>query len=111
MQLWIGGIRLKKLFKNHCTASLLTVITGFLVLVAVSVWGMGMYCLTSVTAEYAASRYLAGYGDLHPPLPSAALSPGWERPVPPNIKTGKKVFSGRLWIREEEPVPSTVPVS
>ena len=63
MQLWIGGIRLKKLFKNHCTASLLTVITGFLVVVAVSVWGMGMYCLTSVTAEYAASRYLAGYGD------------------------------------------------
>ena len=54
---------MKKLFKNHCTASLLTVITGFLVLVAVSVWGMGMYCLTSVTAEYAASRYLAGYGD------------------------------------------------
>lgn len=63
VQLWIGGIRLKKLFKNHCTASLLTVITGFLVLVAISVWGMGMYCLTSVTAEYAASRYLAGYGD------------------------------------------------
>ena len=54
---------MKKLFKNQCTASLLTVITGFLVLVAVSVWGMGMYCLTSVTAEYAASRYLAGYGD------------------------------------------------
>lgn len=54
---------MKKLFKNHCTASLLTVITGFLVLVAISVWGMGMYCLTSVTAEYAASRYLAGYGD------------------------------------------------
>lgn len=49
---------MKKLFKNQCTASLLTVITGFLVLVAVSVWGMGMYCLTSVTAEYAASRYL-----------------------------------------------------
>ena len=54
---------MKKLFKNHCTVSLLTVITGFLVLLAVSVWGMGMYCLTSVTAEYAASRYLAGYGD------------------------------------------------
>ena len=66
---------MKKLFKNHCTASLLTVITGFLVLVAVSVWGMGMYCLTSVTAEYAASRYLAGYGDFASTIAQRCFEP------------------------------------
>ena len=62
-------------FKNHCTASLLTVITGFLVLVAASVWGMGMYCLTSVTAEYAASRYLAGYGDFASTIAQRCFEP------------------------------------
>ena len=111
MQLWIGGIRLKKLFKNQCTASLLTVITGFLVLVAVSVWGMGMYCLTSVTAEYAASRYLAGYGDFASTIAQRCFESRLGKAGSSNIKTWKKVFSGRLWIREEEPVPSTAPVS
>ena len=66
---------MKKLFKNHCTASLLTVITGFLVLVAASVWGMGMYCLTSVTAEYAASRYMTGYGDFASAIAQRCFEP------------------------------------
>ena len=99
MQLWIGGIRLKKLFKNHCTASLLTVITGFLVLVAVSVWGMGMYCLTSVTAEYAASRYLAGYGDFASTIAQRCFEPRLGKAGSSKYKNLEKVFSGRLWIR------------
>ena len=38
-------------------------VTGLLVLGLLAVWGVGMYCLTSVTAEYAAARYRTGYGD------------------------------------------------
>lgn len=41
----------------------LTAITWMLVLAMIISWGVGMYCLTSVTAEYAATRYLSGYDD------------------------------------------------
>jgi len=34
-----------------------------LILAMLIVWGVGMYCVTSVTAEYAAERYLDDYGD------------------------------------------------
>jgi len=41
----------------------LTAITWLLALAMLVAWGTGMYCLTAVTAEYAASRYLADYYD------------------------------------------------
>lgn len=81
-------------FKNHCTASLLTVITGFLVLVAASVWGMGMYCLTSVTAEYAASRYLAGYGDFASTIAQRCFEPRLGKAGSPKYKNLEKSL---LW--------------
>ena len=55
----IGLIRTRT--KKQLTS--LTAITQLLVLVMVVIWGVGMFCLTSVTAEYAASRYLTGYDD------------------------------------------------
>lgn len=47
----------KKQFKS------LTAITEALTLAMAVSWGAGMYCLTSVTAEYAAERYLTKYGE------------------------------------------------
>lgn len=41
--------------------SSLTAVTLLLILVMGIGWGAGVYCLTSVTAEYAAARYLSGY--------------------------------------------------
>jgi len=41
----------------------LAAVTCLLALVVFAVWGASMYCLTSVAAEYAASRYLANYSD------------------------------------------------
>lgn len=55
----IGLIRAKR--NKQLTA--LTAITGLLVIVMAVVWGAGMFCLTSITAEYAATRYLNGYSD------------------------------------------------
>ncbi len=55
----VGLIRARK--KTQRTA--LTAITCLLLLALFVVWGAGMFCLTSVTAEYAATRYLNGYGD------------------------------------------------
>ena len=39
----------------------LTAVTLLLALGAFAIWGVGMYCMTSVAAEYAASRYAAAY--------------------------------------------------
>ncbi len=55
----VGLIRARK--KKQRTA--LTAITCLLFLALFVVWGAGMFCLTSVTAEYAATRYLNGYSD------------------------------------------------
>lgn len=43
--------------------SSLTAITLLLTLAVLGTWGIAMYCVTSVAAEYAAERYLANYGD------------------------------------------------
>lgn len=51
--------RLRARTKKQLTS--LTAITWLLVLAMTVSWGAGMYCLTSVTAEYAATRYLSGY--------------------------------------------------
>ncbi len=55
----VGLIRARK--KKQRTA--LTAITCLLSLALLMIWGAGMFCLTSVTAEYAATRYLNGYSD------------------------------------------------
>ena len=55
----VGLIRARK--KKQRTA--LTAITCLLSLALFVIWGAGMFCLTSVTAEYAATRYLNGYRD------------------------------------------------
>ena len=55
----VGLIRARK--ETQRTA--LTAITFMLLLALFVVWGAGMFCLTSVTAEYAATRYLNGYSD------------------------------------------------
>lgn len=57
--LMIGLIRMRR----NTQLTSLTAITGLLVLVVTVVWVSGMFCLTSVTAEYAATRYLNGYSD------------------------------------------------
>lgn len=38
-------------------------VTGLLMIAVLLVWGVGMYCLTSVTAEFAAKRYADEYAD------------------------------------------------
>ena len=55
----IGLLRSKA--KKQLTS--LTAVTCLLILAVFGVWGASMYCLTSVTAEYAAVRYLAAYDD------------------------------------------------
>ena len=42
----------------------ITMVTILLAGLALVLWGVGMYCLTAVTAEYAANRYLNDYEDL-----------------------------------------------
>lgn len=42
----------------------ITMVTLLLAGLALILWGVGMYCLTAVTAEYAARRYLDDYEDL-----------------------------------------------
>lgn len=61
--------------------SSLTAITLLLILVMAIGWGAGMYCLTSVAAEYAAARYLSGYkafASSISPLPDKGTSGGYE---------------------------------
>ncbi len=53
---------MKKTRKRKQLTSL-TAITTLLLLSMLISWGAGMYCLTSITAEYAASRYLSAYDD------------------------------------------------
>lgn len=53
----------------------LTAVTWLLILALFTVWGAGMYCLTSVTAEYAAARYLKDYGDFASVITSRSLEP------------------------------------
>ena len=43
--------------------SALAAITLLLALAVFGTWGIAMYCVTSVAAEYAAERYLINYGD------------------------------------------------
>lgn len=42
----------------------ITMVTALLTGLALILWGVGMYCLTAVTAEFAAQRYLDDYEDL-----------------------------------------------
>lgn len=56
--LLVGRIRRRS---TPCTA--LTAITWLLAAAAAVIWGAGMACLTSVTAEYAAERYLDAHSD------------------------------------------------
>lgn len=61
--------------------SSLTAITLLLILVMAIAWGAGIYCLTSVTAEYAAARYLSGYeafASSLSPLPDKGASGEYE---------------------------------
>lgn len=61
--------------------SSLTAITLLLILVMAIGWGAGIYCLTSVTAEYAAARYLSDYeafASSISPLPDKDASGGYE---------------------------------
>lgn len=49
--------------RKGAPVSSLTAVTALLVLVVLGVWGAGMYCVTAVTAQYAAERYLTAYRD------------------------------------------------
>lgn len=49
--------------KETYRPSALTAVTALLVAVFLILWAVCMYCLTSVTAEYAAARYLEGNRD------------------------------------------------
>lgn len=49
--------------KETYRPSALTAVTALLVAVYLILWAVCMYCLTSVTAEYAAARYLEGNRD------------------------------------------------
>lgn len=49
--------------RKGAPVSSLTAVTALLVLVALGVWGAGMYCVTAVAAQHAAERYLTAYRD------------------------------------------------
>lgn len=49
--------------KGRRSTAALPAVTALLALAALGIWGVSMYCLTAVGAEYAASRYLSGYAD------------------------------------------------
>lgn len=49
--------------KETYRPSALTAVTALFAVVALFLWAVCMYCLTSVTAEYAAARYLEGNRD------------------------------------------------
>ena len=53
----------------------LTAVIWLLIFALFTVWGTGMYCLTSVTAEYAAARYLKDYDDFASVITSRSLEP------------------------------------
>lgn len=49
--------------KKGTLPSSLAAVTALLTLVAAGIWGVSMYCVTAVTAECAAARYLDAYKD------------------------------------------------
>lgn len=70
---------MKKISKKPISS--LTAVTWLLILVVAIGWGAGICCLTSVTAEYAAARYLSGYeafASSISPLPDKGASGGYE---------------------------------
>lgn len=50
--------------KGRYSPRSVTMVTLLLAGLALILWGVGMYCLTAVTADYAARRYLDDYEDL-----------------------------------------------
>ena len=54
-----------------------TALTLLTLAAALGAWAVGMFCLTSVTAEYAARRYLDSYGDFADTLNVRNLSHWW----------------------------------
>ena len=54
-----------------------TALTLLTLAAALGTWAAGMFCLTSVTAEYAAKRYLDSYGDFADTLNVRNLSHWW----------------------------------
>lgn len=47
--------------KKETPVSSLAAVTGLLTVAVLGVWGVSMYCVTAVAAEYAAARYLSEY--------------------------------------------------
>ncbi len=56
---WLGY----RFRKKEGSLSSLSAVTGLLSLTVLAIWGISMYCLTSVTAENAAARYQTDFGN------------------------------------------------
>lgn len=63
---------MKKLRKK--ASSSLTPITALFSLTVLVIWGISMYCITAITAEYAAARYLDTYKDFSSTLSEISFS-------------------------------------
>ena len=63
---------MKKLSKK--ASSSLTPITALFSLTVLVIWGISMYCITAITAEYAAARYLDTYKDFSSTLSEISFS-------------------------------------
>ena len=88
-----------------------TAVTGLVGLAAFGAWLVGMYCLTAVTAEYAAHRYLKSHSDRATQLANFSYTEWldrdyskygnykenrfWEAVSPKNFIDGNPVTSGR----------------
>lgn len=59
----------------------ITMVTLLLAGLALTLWGVGMYCLTAVTAELAAHRYLDDYGDLASTIMDGHIAPWYDADV------------------------------
>ena len=60
--------------KKGMPVSSLAAVTLLLTLAVLGIWGVSMYCVTAVAAEYAAARYLDAYGDFASTLSARSLS-------------------------------------
>lgn len=76
-----------------------TAITGLVSLAVLGTWGVSMYCVTAVAAEYAAARYLAAYEDYASTLAERNAAPWLGKG---HDLTYKNYDIARIWAAVEE---------
>lgn len=77
--------------------SSLSAVTGILSITVLAIWGISMYCLTSVTAENATARYKTDFGGFASTFSSHSFEEQ-RTELLQNIKTMGSTNCGKRWI-------------